>query len=207
MRPRTHGLEAFPMPSSATSRYNGLAMSLHWLIAALLVTNIGLAWYFDDLKGLAKIPPVQLHKSIGITVLLLSLIRLVWRFMAPPPPLPRSVEGWARIAAGAAYVLFYVVMIGMPLSGWALSSASVIIRFKPITLYGLIPWPTIAPLAHLPPDQMKAAHDAFVNVHESLAYLAYGLIVLHVGAALRHLFLLRDGVMGRMVPFLRAPAL
>ena len=194
------------MRSSVPRRYNGVAMSLHWLIAALLISNILLAWYFNTLTGLPKIPPIQVHKSIGITVLLLSLARLGWRLALPPPPLPASVRGWARAAAGGVYVLFYVVMIGMPLSGWALSSASVIIRFKPIVLFGAIPWPTITYLAHLPPAPMKQAHDAFVAVHGLLAKLAYVLIVLHVAAALRHLVLLRDGVMGRMVPFLRAPS-
>ena len=138
-------------------------------------------------------------------MLLLSLARLAWRLVSPPPLLPPTVEGWARTASAAVYILFYVVMIGMPLSGWALSSASVIIRFKPIMLYGLVEWPAIAPLTHLGPAAMKQAHEGFVTVHQLLAKLAYALIVLHVGAALRHLFLLKDGVMGRMVPFARAP--
>jgi cytochrome b561 len=181
-------------------------MALHWLIAALLIGNIALAWYFDTLTGLPKIPPIQVHKSIGITVLLLSLLRLGWRLAVPPPPLPASVEGWSRLAAGAVYLLFYLVMIGMPMSGWALSSASAIIRFKPILLFGVVPWPTITWLSHLPPAPMKQAHETFVAIHGLLAKLAYALIVLHVAAALRHLVLLRDGVMGRMVPFLRAPA-
>ncbi len=193
-------------PSRSQSRYNGVAMSLHWLIAALIVTNIGLAWYFNGLTGLPKTPPIQLHKSIGITVLLLSLTRLAWRLASPPPALPDPVEGWQRMAAGLVYLLFYVVMIGMPLSGWALSSASVMIRSRPIMLFGLVHWPAIAPLASLPPAQMKQAHDSFITVHSLLALLAYALIVLHVGAALRHFFLLKDGVMGRMVPFLRSPA-
>jgi len=194
-----------PRPAGGPARYNGVAMTLHWLIAALIIANIGIAWYFNTLHGLPKIPPVQLHKSIGITVQLLSLARLGWRIASPPPPLPATVEGWQRVAAGVVYVLFYVVMIGMPLSGWALSSASVIIRFKPIMLYGLVQWPAIAPLTHLAPAEMKQAHEGFVTVHHLLAKLAYALIVLHVGAALRHLFLLKDGVMGRMVPFARAP--
>jgi cytochrome b561 len=177
-------------------------MTLHWLIAALILTNIGLAWYFNSLTGLPKIPPVQLHKSFGITILLLSLARLAWRIVSPPPSLPDTLTAWERIAAGTVYVLFYVVMIGMPLSGWALTSASAIIRFEPIKLFGIIPWPAIAPLSHLPPSSMKQTHDTFVTVHGLLADLAYGLIVIHVAAALRHLVLLRDGVMGRMVPFL-----
>jgi cytochrome b561 len=190
-----------PVPGA---RYNAVAMTLHWLIAALILTNIGLAWYFNSLTGLPKIPPVQLHKSFGITILLLSLTRLAWRVISPPPPLPASVTGWERIAAGTVYALFYVVMIGMPLSGWALTSASAIIRFEPIKLFGVIPWPAIAPLSHLPSPQMKQTHDTFVTVHGLLADLAYGLIAVHVAAALRHLVLLRDGVMGRMVPFLPA---
>jgi cytochrome b561 len=179
-------------------------MTLHWLIAALILTNIGLAWYFNALTGLPKIPPVQLHKSFGITILLLSLARLAWRIVSPPPPLPSSLQPWERLAAGTVYALFYAVMIGMPLSGWALTSASAIIRFEPIKLFGIIHWPAIAPLTQLPPPEMKQTHDAFTTVHELLAYLAYGLIVLHVAAALRHLVLLRDGVMARMVPFLPA---
>lgn len=197
---------ASTQPAQAAQRYNGVAMALHWLIAALLIGNIALAWYFDGLVGLPKIAPIQLHKSIGITVLLLSLIRLGWRLVSPPPPLPATVAGWPRMVAGAVYVLFYVVMIGMPLSGWALSSASVIIRFKPIMLYGLVHWPAIAPLSQLAPADMKQAHEGFVAVHGLLGKLAYGLITVHVAAALRHLFVLKDGVMGRMVPFLRAAA-
>ena len=80
------------------TRYNAVAMSLHWLIAGLLITNIGLAWYFNTLTGLPKVAPTQLHKSIGVTILLLSLTRLVWRFIAPPPALPASVVGWERWA-------------------------------------------------------------------------------------------------------------
>jgi cytochrome b561 len=186
-------------------RYNAVAMTLHWLIAALLIANILIAWYFNTLTGLPKIAPVQLHKSIGITVLLLSLLRLIWRFVAPPPPMLRSLANWERWAANAVYVLFYVVMIGMPLSGWAMTSASRLIQVYPITLYGWIHWPAIGPLTTLPPVQMKSAHEAFETTHGLLAKLAYALIVLHVAAALRHQFIKRDAVVWRMVPFIRKP--
>jgi cytochrome b561 len=194
------------MPRVGRVRYNGVAMILHWVIAALIVANILLAWYFNTLHGAAKAGPVQLHKSFGITVLILSVLRLVWRFVAPPPALPTSVTGWERVVAGTVYVLFYVVMIGMPLTGWALSSASPLIAVYPIKLYGVIPWPAIGYLSHLPHDQMKSAHATFVNLHYLGAWLVCGLIVLHVAAAMRHWLILRDGVSGRMIPFLRAPA-
>jgi cytochrome b561 len=186
------------------TRYNGVAMSLHWAIAALLIANIGLAWYFNTLPRAAQIAPIQLHKSFGITILVLSLARLAWRLVSPPPALPASVVGWERWAAGTVYVLFYVVMIGMPLSGWAMVSASSLIHAFPIKLYGLIPWPAVGPLTSLPKAQMHAAHAAFWTTHQLLAKLAYALIVLHVGAALRHQFIRRDEVAARMIPFLKA---
>lgn len=189
-----------------TRRYNTVAMSLHWLIAALILTNIGLAWYFNTLHGLAKVGPTQIHKSIGITVLALSVLRLAWRFVSPPPPMPASVTGWERAAAVSVHVLFYVIMIGMPLTGWALSSAGRLITIYPITWFGLFQVPAIAPLTALPPDQMHQAHHLFVAAHSLGAKLAYALIVLHVGAALQHQFLRRDEVVWRMFPFMRRPA-
>jgi cytochrome b561 len=189
-----------------TRRYNTVAMALHWLIAALILTNIGLAWYFHALHGLAKVGPTQIHKSIGITVLALSLLRLAWRFISPPPPMPASVTGWGRAAAVTVHVLLYVIMIGMPLSGWALASASRLITVYPITWFGLFQVPAIAPLTALSPDRMHRAHILFETAHGLGAKLAYALIVLHVGAALQHQFLRRDEVVWRMFPFLKRPA-
>ncbi|MGI9170547.1 MAG: cytochrome b [Caulobacteraceae bacterium] len=193
-------------PRAPLTRYNAVAMSLHWAIAALLIANIALAWSFNTLPRAAQIAPIQLHKSFGITILIRSLARLGWRLFSPPPPLPASLAGWGRWAAGAVYVLFYVVMIGMPLSGWAMVSASRLIHVFPIRLYGLVTWPTIGPLAALPQAQMHTAHEAFWTTHQLLAKLAYALIVLHVAAALRHWLIRRDDVAARMIPFLKARA-
>jgi cytochrome b561 len=181
-------------------RYNAVAMTLHWLIAALILTNIGLAWYFNTLHGSAKVPPVQIHKSIGMTVLALSLARLAWRFISPPPPLPAAMPAWERWAAHSVHALLYVIMIGMPLTGWAMSSASKLIAVYPITWFGLFQIPAIGPLTTLPPDQMKSAHVLYLNLHELGAKLAYVLIVGHVLAALRHQFVNRDRVLWRMLP-------
>jgi cytochrome b561 len=186
-------------------RYHTVAIALHWLIAVLLITNIGLAWYFNTLHGLAKLAVIQIHKPVGITILMLSLARLAWRFISPPPPLPATVTGWERWAAHTVYVLFYVVMIGMPLTGWAMVSASQLIAVYPIN-FGLFHWPAIGPLTSLPAAQMKQTHALFQASHGLLAKLAYVLIVLHVGAALRHQFIRRDEVVWRMFPFVRRPA-
>ena len=189
--------------ASIKERYSAVAISLHWVIAALLLTNIGLAWYFNTLTGTAKIEPFQLHKSIGITVLLLSVLRLGWRLAVPAPKLPDYVTGWEKWLAKTVHVLFYVVMLGMPLSGWAMVSASPLIKVFPITLYHVVPWPTLGFLANLPHAQMKQAHGVFMATHGLLADLAYGLVVLHVAGALKHQFISNDDVVARMIPFMR----
>ncbi len=189
--------------ASIKERYSAVAISLHWVIAALLLTNIGLAWYFNTLTGTAKIEPTQWHKSIGITVLMLSVARLGWRLAVPAPKLPDYVTGWEKWLAKAVHVLFYVVMLGMPLSGWAMVSASPLIKVFPITLYHVVPWPTLSFLANLPHAQMKQAHGVLMATHGLLADLAYGLIVLHVAGALKHQFISNDDVVARMIPFLR----
>jgi len=191
------------MKTAIQTRYNAGAIALHWLIALMILTNIGLAWWFNTLHGQAKIEPVQLHKSIGVTVLVLSTLRLGWRLAVPAPKLPDYVRGWEKWLAQTVHVLFYVVMFGLPLTGWAFTSASPLIHVFPIVLYHVVPWPTLAPLANLPPAQMKAVHKVFLAGHGLLAKLAYGLIVLHVAGALKHQFISNDDVVARMIPFLR----
>ena len=184
-------------------RYSTVAITLHAIIALLILSNIGVAWYFNALHGMDKIAPVQLHKSIGITVLVLTVIRLGWRLAVPAPKLPEDFHGWEKGLAQAVHVLFYVIMLGLPLTGWAFTSASPLIHVFPIVLFHLIPWPTISALANLPHDQMKQAHDLFLAGHGLLAKLAYVLIVLHVAGALKHQFINNDDVAARMIPFLR----
>jgi cytochrome b561 len=191
------------MTIKAQGHYNAGAIGLHWAIALLLLTNIGLAWWFNTLHGEAKIEPVQLHKSIGISVLILSVIRLAWRVVVPPPPLSPTLLVWERSAAHAVHGLFYVLMLGMPLTGWAFTSASPLIRVFPIVLFHLVPWPAIAPLANLPHDQMKQAHNVFLASHQLLAKLAYGLVALHLAGALKHQIFDHDNELARMLPFLR----
>ena len=129
----------------STTRYSTQAILLHWLIAALLIGNIGLAWYFNALHGAAKAAPMDLHRSIGITVLLLSLLRVALRLVSPPPPLP-PMPNWERRASQVTHLLFYVVMLGLPLSGWAMVSVGPHILQSPMSLFHLIAWPAITPL-------------------------------------------------------------
>lgn len=176
-------------------------MGLHWLIALLILGNIALAWTFKNTpQGLVWFKLIQLHKSIGITVLLLSLARLAWRLANPPPPLPASLKAWEKTASQAVHWGFYLIMIGLPLTGWIMVSASM--RSLPTVLYGVVPWPHIGFIHALAPDLRKVWSHWGETGHGLLAWLAYALIVLHIGAALKHAFVDRDPVLGRMVPFL-----
>jgi cytochrome b561 len=184
------------------STYSGVAIALHWLIAGLIIANIGLAWWFNTLKGPAEVAPLALHKSIGITVLLLSLVRIGWRFTSAPPPLPAYMRPWERWLAKATHLVFYLLMLGLPLSGWAMVSASPLIKVHPTVLFGVIPWPAL-PYPGLDSDQVHAARKLFGAGHSLLAKVAYAAIVLHVAGALKHQIVDRDDMLGRMIPFLR----
>jgi cytochrome b561 len=187
--------------TSLKDRYSAVAIALHWTIALLILGNIGIAWYFNTLHGMAKLPMIALHQSLGLSVLVLSVARLAWR-LAVPPPLPAYVRGWERWLAIAVHVGFYVIMIGLPLTGWAMRSASPLHHILPIKLFALA-WPAIGPLASLPADQAKSAEQLFEAAHGLLGKLAYALIVLHAAGALKHQFISRDDVVARMIPFLK----
>lgn len=192
------------MPRSL-SRYSAVAIALHWLIALAIIGNIGLAWTFNKLpKGTLFFDLIQLHKSVGITVLVLSVARLAWRVGNPPPPLPDSLKPWEKAASQAVHWGFYLIMIGLPLSGWAMVSAS---TFNlPTILFKTIPWPHIGYIHDLPMDARKVWSHNSEAVHGLFGKLTYVLILLHVGAALKHQFIDRDAVLSRMIPFLRPKA-
>ena len=138
------------------------------------------------------------HKTFGITILALSVFRLFWRLGHKPPPLPQHMPVWEKLAAKFTHVFFYLFMIGMPLIGWAMTSTS---RY-PSKIFQVIPLPPLPGLGGLG-DTRADVNDFFGNAHEKLAYLAIALIVLHVGAALKHHFKDKDDVLAHMMPKLR----
>lgn len=191
-------------PAAVQARYSHVAILLHWLVALLIIANVGLAWTADELEGAAKAGIMGWHKTLGISILLLSLARLVWRLTHRPPPLSSHLKTWERWLAHIVHWGFYVLMIGLPLSGWAYVSASPLIQVYPIDMFGLFNWPAIGPLADLPPDQMKDVRELFGEVHHFLAKpLVYVLLPLHVLGALKHQFIDKDNELARMLPFLR----
>ncbi|HEX3701326.1 MAG TPA: YceI family protein [Phenylobacterium sp.] len=182
-----------------SGRYATIAMVLHWLIAFAIATQVSLAWRMKDLHTPEGFALTQLHKSIGVTILVLSLLRLAWRLMNPPPPLPLTMARWEKLLAQVVHVGLYVIMIGMPLTGWIMVSASRIP--VPTLLYGIVPWPNVPGMASLAPGAKHLWHSIGDNGHVWLSYGLYGLFVLHVGGALKHQLFSRDEpVLARMAP-------
>jgi cytochrome b561 len=187
-----------PAPSA---RYTGVAIALHWLMAlgVLALVVIGLTMTHGGLASMEKFKLYQLHKSIGVTVLLLLALRLAWRLTHRPPPLP-AMPPLERFAAEGAHLALYLLLLALPLTGWALVSAS---PFNlPTVLYGTIPWPHIPWFAEL--ADKASAEKSLKFVHSRLAWAMIGLVALHAAAALRHHFVLRDKVLTRMLPFAKA---
>lgn len=180
-------------------RYTSVAVLLHWLIAAAIVFQIILGWRMgDEPKGPATYAIFQLHKSIGITILLLSLARLAWRLFHKPPPHPVGQPRWETIASKIVHVAFYVIMIGLPVTGWIIVSTSKLTI--PTVLYGAIPWPHLPFLPELAAGPKHLWHEIGENAHGLLVKTTYLLLALHLGAVAKHQVLDRDEVLGHMAP-------
>ena len=173
-------------------RYSAVSLVLHWTIALLVIGQVLLIMGADQYEGAAARPWIEAHKSGGLLILVLTLVRLGWRVANPAIPLPEATPRWQKIAARATHVLFYVVLLAMPLAGWAASSAA----GREILWYGLFEWPL------LPMPQSRGLAGDIMDVHEMVAKLLYVLIFLHVAGALKHQFVDRDNVARRMLPFL-----
>ena len=186
------------------NRYTRTAMLLHWLVAVLIIGNLVLVWVIDDLPDGAVRPAIDLHKSIGITVLGLAVLRLLWRFSHRPPALPRSYPPLEKAGAHAAHLLLYVLIFGLPVSGWIHDSAFKDAAAHPLLLFGVIPWFRIGAIASLDPAAKEQVHAFWYSVHASLAYVLYALLALHVLGALKHQFVDKEGEFGRIVPWGRA---
>lgn len=174
---------------SSAERYSRTAIFLHWAIAALILVNVPIGLFNEWIETLGA-STMWLHKSIGLTVLLLSLVRLGWRLAHRPPPLPEQLPGWRSAAARIVHRLFYALMILVPLSGWIRTSAG----SYPLTWFALFDVPKF-PVERGSPEAAAAA-----TAHEILAWSMIALILLHVAAALHHHFVLRDRVLARMLP-------
>jgi cytochrome b561/polyisoprenoid-binding protein YceI len=185
--------------TSAANRYSSGAILLHWLIAAMMVFQIVLGWATEGPNGPVKFAIFQLHKSIGISILILTLVRIAWRLTHRPPSLSATLAGWERSLARFVHVTFYLLLLALPLTGWLMVSTS---KIKvPTLLFGTIPWP------HIPvSDALRSTMHDVSESHGLLADLAIALIALHVLGALKHHFYDRDAELSRMIPGVKVGA-
>lgn len=176
-------------------RYSYTAITLHWLLALLLAFQISLGWALEGHNSPELFARYQLHKSVGITILLLSLVRLAVRLFTPRPPASDG-PAWTRALASTVHWLFYLVMILGPVTGWLIVSTA---RVQvPTLLFGIVPWP------HLPVG--PGWHDPAESLHGAMAWFAIGLFLLHIAGAFRHQWLLGKPELQRMIPFARGKA-
>lgn len=174
------------------NRYSVTSLILHWLIAVLILAQILLITAHEATDGPLSREFVQIHKSLGLTILMLTLARIGWRVLHPAIPLPSEMKRWEKILARGTHVLFYVALIALPLTGWAASSAT----GRGIEWFGLFDWPL------LPIGGGRDTARALMEVHGLVVKGLYVLVALHVLGALKHHFVDRDNVLHRMIPLI-----
>ncbi len=187
-----HALKLTAMAiQNTTVRWGAVAQFFHWLIVALIIVQITLASLADDLPlGVKKLALLARHKSVGITILGLVVLRLLWRWMNPTPALPDTLKPHERILASFTHVALYILLFALPLTGWMMSSA----RGFAVSWFGFIQLPDFVP-------KNKPLYDAMLETHGALVWALYVVLALHVLGALKHHFMLKDDVLRRMLPF------
>lgn len=183
------------MPNqSPPTRYSAVAQGFHWLIAALIVVQFALGWTAADLPiGARKLARLDWHKSFGMTILMLAVLRLLWRLLHRPPELPAGMSTIEKRLARATHVLFYVALFFMPLTGWMMSSA----KNYSVSWFHQFTWPNLI-------EPGEAAFNLLRTTHDTLSWLLFALALLHILAALKHHFWNRDDVLKRMLPFAKS---
>jgi cytochrome b561 len=169
---------------NAVDRFGIVAQSLHWVIVAGLVASYFLAEAAEDNETGSA---MGLHRSIGIAILALAILRLLWRLVDRRPAWPTVMPGYQRIIARATHAIFYVLLFALPITGWMISS----VEGDPVPFFGLF---------ELPPIPSGADEHWLEDLHEMLFNVLLGFAVLHVIGALKHHFWDRDGVLRSMLP-------
>jgi len=192
------------METAAPRRYTRLAIGLHWAVAVLIFANAGLALSVNHWPDEWVRPVIDTHKSVGITVLGLVLLRILWRAGHPPPPLPQTYRPWERRVSHAAHGLLYLLILAMPVTGWMHDSAWKEAASHPMRLFWTLPWPRIAAIEHLEPALKEHLHDVFGAAHQACAWALFALVALHVAGALKHEIFDGEREIARMWPASKA---
>jgi len=181
-------------------RYTVPAIIAHWLIAMLMIVNLGLGLIAEDLPDAQIRLAIDTHKSIGITVLGLVLLRVLWRLSHRPPPFSGTMANWERGLAHVTHFGLYVFMVWMPITGWLHDSAWKAAAEKPMFWFGLFEWPRIGLVMARPAAEKEVLHELFGAMHEIGGYGLIALLLLHIAGALKHQFVDHDAGLRRMWP-------
>jgi cytochrome b561 len=180
--------------AGGVTRYSGVAIALHWLVALLIFGAFALGLYMVDLKlSPTKLKLYSWHKWLGVTIWLLIVVRMGWRLLRRPPPAP-PMPAWQRQAAALTHMLLYVLVLVIPITGWLFSSASGF----PVVYFGVLQLPDLV-------GKDKGLADLFQSVHAALNYVLMAIVTVHILAALKHHLVDRDTVLHRMLPLLPVP--
>jgi cytochrome b561 len=170
--------------------YTRTAIALHWLVALIIVASFPVGLYMVELAlSPAKLKIYSYHKWAGVTVFVLAVARVLWRATHPAPALPDSVPRWQQSVGNATHLLLYLLILAIPVSGWLMSSA---LGFQTV-YFGVLPIPDLL-------DKNRELGESLKFVHMFLNYTMAALVGMHVGAALKHHFIDRDGLLSRMRP-------
>ena len=176
--------------ATTMTKFTVPARIFHWLVALLIAIQIPLAYYMIALPlSPEKLGNYALHKSIGCTIFSLAVLRLLWRWLNPPPPLPKDMTPLEQALARGTHWLLYGLIFAMPVAGWLNSSAA---NF-PVSVFGLFTLPNLV-------DPDPTLQQRFELAHRIMAYSLFALLGLHIGAALLHHFVRRDNVLNAMLP-------
>jgi cytochrome b561 len=191
--------QSIPQSIMPSARYTKIAIILHWTVAGLIALNVVLGLSAESLPDSVKRFAIDTHKSVGITVLGLALLRILWRLANPPPAYPAAYGPLERKTAHWVHWSLYGLMFLIPLSGWVHDSAWKGAPTHPFNLFGLIPWFRFGFIMNLDPAFKEKLHDASFLVHASLGYVLYALVALHIVGALKHQFFDKERELQRMM--------
>lgn len=178
------------MSHRKVSHYSSGSKLLHWLIALIVMFMLSVSFFLQDLPKDYIGTGFMLHKSFGLLVLFLMILRIIWILRSGRPALPESVPIWQQKIARLLHYSLYFFVILMPVCGWILSVSA----GRVPTFFGLFP----LPLPFIQPNEQTAAFMS--QAHTTIAWIIIALIALHIAAAFKHYFINRDGVFQRMMP-------
>ncbi len=185
------GIEGAAIGSLDPTRYSRVAILLHWTIAVLILVNLYLGIFHEDMSKPVRASMIFYHKAIGLTVLALTLLRLAWRLGHRPPPYDAAMKRWEVVVARITHWLFYAMLFALPLSGWLLVSSD----GHSTSWFGLFNVPAL-PIPH-----NDDVHDLWDTVHVFLGWTMLVLVCLHILGALKHHLQGHRQIFGRMVPW------